>query len=60
MPIQRKGSFADRFTGRTSTINKEADLGITATINRPIQKLSDTNSSLYSHLHTTAQAYSGI
>jgi hypothetical protein len=53
-PIKKNGSFADRFSGRTSTISREGESSISKNLRRPIEKLNDTNSSIFSHLHTTA------
>ena len=51
-PMKRKSSFAERFKGRSSIMNKDGDNGIVALTGRPIEKLDTTNTSLFSHLHT--------
>lgn len=52
--VKRKDSFKERFVGRTSNITRDGDRGVVSNAKRPIQKLDETNSSLYSHLHITA------
>lgn len=52
-PVKRKDSFKERFVGRTSLVGPKGDEGVAAATNRPILKLSDTNSSNFSHLHGT-------
>lgn len=49
--LKRKGSFADRFQGRTSVVDNTGERGIVAMSNKPIEKLDETNSSHFSHLH---------
>jgi len=51
--IKRKESFIDRFNGRTSLMTNEGDRGVASSTNKPIEKLKETNSFLYTHLHTT-------
>jgi hypothetical protein len=38
-------------------MNKDGDQGVVARSKRPIEKLSDTNSSLFTHLNMSSQAY---
>ena len=49
--LKRKGSFADRFQGRTSVVDNRGEQGIVAKSNKPIEKLDETKSSHFSHLH---------
>ena len=50
---KRKESFQDKFAGRITLMTNEGDRGVAASTKKPIEKLQESNSFLYTHLHTT-------